>query len=192
MQHMRTIVLGIGLVVIGLTLYIIIKQTLQTGRLPMEPSQANANLRLASSAFADNQPIPDRYTCRGDNINPPLTITNVPTGSQSLVLIVHDPDAASGDWVHWLAWNLPPTLTDIGENGLPDGATQGTTSFGKTGYGGPCPPKGTGTHRYMFELYALDIPLQLSSNADRAQLLQAMQGHTLTQTTLTGTVAAEP
>jgi len=134
-------------------------------------------MKLTSSAFEHNQKIPSQYTCDGENINPPLTISDVPQNAKSLVLIMDDPDAPSGDWVHWTAWNIAPQTTEIAENSTPAGAVEGLTSFGKPGYGGPCPP--SGEHRYFFKIYALDINLDLTPKNDKRELLQAMEGHIL-------------
>lgn len=141
-------------------------------------------LQLASQAFAHNGMIPPEHTCDGTDRNPPLTIRNVPAKSRSLALIVDDPDAPSGTWVHWVVWNIGPGTTEIPANSVPGGALQGTNDFGKQSYGGPCPP--SGTHRYFFKLYALDIPLSLKSGATKAQLEEAMKGHILEKTELLG------
>jgi len=132
---------------------------------------------LESSAFANNQPIPERYTCDGANVNPPLTVLEPPTEAESLVLIVEDPDSPEEDWVHWLLWDMNPQVSEIQEDSLPDGATEGVTSFGTTDYGGPCP--GSGTHRYIWKLYALDTILGLSSDIKKDELIAAMDGHIL-------------
>jgi Raf kinase inhibitor-like YbhB/YbcL family protein len=137
----------------------------------MEP-QSNSQLRLTSPVFADNAAIPAKYTCRGQNISPPLVISGVPNSTKSLVLILHDPDAPSGDFVHWVVWNIPPGTTAIAEGALPSGAKLGMTSFGKTAYGGPCPP--SGMHHYIFELFALRSALDLPAGANRDELLKAM------------------
>ena len=141
-------------------------------------------LHLASRAFAHNGMIPPEYTCDGTDGNPPLTIRNAPAKSRSLALIVDDPDAPRGTWVHWVAWNIGPDTTEITANSVPGGALQGTNDFGKQGYGGPCPP--SGTHRYFFKLYALDIPLTLKTGATKVQLEGAMKGHILERTELLG------
>lgn len=138
--------------------------------------------------------IPRKYTCDGDDINPPLQISGVPANAKSLVLIVDDPDAPAGTWVHWIVWNIDSKTTAISENGLPKGVNledatlgpqEGTTDFGRPGWGGPCPP--SGTHRYFFKIYALDeaIP-DLDSKARKADLEAAMQGHILDQAELIG------
>jgi len=134
-----------------------------------------SNMKISSSAFENEGEIPSKYTCDGVNINPPLEIAQVPEGTKTLALIVDDPDAPVGLWVHWLVWNIQPDTTEIQENSIPNGSTQGTTSFGSVGYGGPCPP--SGTHRYQFKLFALDTKIDLESNADKAALESGMQGH---------------
>ncbi len=135
-------------------------------------------MRLNSSAFTTE--IPAVYTCDGKNVNPPLSISEVSREAKSLALIVDDPDAPSGDWVHWLVWNIDPAATEIAENSIP--GIQGTTDFGTAAWGGPCPP--SGTHRYYFKLYALNIRVNLPTTAKKADLESAMQGHILQQTEL--------
>jgi len=147
--------------------------------------------KLTSPAFKDSEPIPEQYTCRGDNVNPPLNITDVPSQAKSLALIMHDPDAVSGDFVHWLMWDIQPSTQSIGANSVPVGAVQGVTIFRSNIYGGPCPPAGTGTHRYIFELYALDSQIGLKSDTNREQLREAMKDHILEQATLTGLVTSK-
>lgn len=141
-------------------------------------------MQLKSPEFSDQQMIPIKYTCKGNNISPPLHITDVPEGTVSLTLILHDPDAPGGDFVHWLVWNIPPEVTEIAEGQVPTHASQGMTSFGKPTYGGPCPP--SGTHRYIFTLTALDSILDLPLATDRYKLLSAMKPHTIETATLTG------
>ena len=143
---------------------------------------APATLTLTSTAFADQAAMPVKYTCEGDNINPPLALGKVPPAAVTLVLIVEDPDATRGTWDHWVMWNLPPTTTEIKENSAP--GTVGRNSGGKNRYQGPCPP--TGTHRYIFRVYALNARLDLPETADKAQVLQAMAGKVLATGTLTG------
>lgn len=133
-----------------------------------------SNMKISSSAFENKGEIPAKYTCDGVNVNPPLLIEDVPEGTKSLALIVDDPDAPTGLWVHWLVWNIDPSTTQIQENSKP-GGTEGTTSFGSVGYGGPCPP--SGTHRYNFKLFALDTEIDLDSEGDKAALESRMEGH---------------
>lgn len=148
-------------------------------------SSATINpMQLTTSAWQQDGPIPARFTCDGENVSPPISIAEVPEGAQSLVLIVDDPDAPRGDWVHWTVWNMAPDTADIAEGAAPIGAAEGMTDFGEPGYGGPCPP--SGEHRYQFKLYALDIMLDLPTSAKKADIEQAMVGHMLGQATLVG------
>ena len=143
-------------------------------------------MQLTSTAFAPNGPIPSRHTCDGENDNPPLSILEVPPEARGLALIVHDPDAVSGDFAHWVAWNLPPDTHEIKSGLVPPNAIEGVNDFGKNGYGGPCPPEGTGIHRYRFVLFALDTALELPVSAGRDDLLKAMAGHELARAELVG------
>lgn len=145
------------------------------------------SLHLKSSAFKDSDLIPSKHTCDGENVNPLLEIQGTPEGTKSLALIVDDPDATGGvTWDHWLLWNIDPRTQYISEDTLPSGAVQGKNSFSKIKYGGPCPPKGTAPHRYMFKLYALDTILDLSEGEEKQALEEAMLGHILDETILTG------
>ena len=146
-------------------------------------------MKITSPLFEHNEAIPSKYTCDlsrqvGGNVNPPLKIEGVPEGAKSIVLIMDDPDATRGLWVHWVLWNLSPDTKEIPENSVPAGAVEGTTSFGKPGYGGPCPP--SGTHRYFFKLYALNGKLELPPSAGKAELEEAMAGQVLDQVELIG------
>jgi Raf kinase inhibitor-like YbhB/YbcL family protein len=144
-----------------------------------------ADFELTSSAFDQGQPIPRKYSCEGENASPPLSWTAPPEGTRSLAVILHDPDAPSGDFTHWLAWNI-----DGGARGLEEGVhppVEGANGFGENGYGGPCPPPGHGAHRYQHELFALDTELDLDEGASREQLEDAMDGHLLGGTELVGT-----
>lgn len=141
-------------------------------------------MRLSSKAFQNNQEIPIEYTCDGENTNPPLQFFDIPLAAQTLALIVDDPDAPRGDWVHWLIWNISPQTTEIANNSFPDEAVLGTTDFDKPGYGGPCPP--SGNHHYHFKLYALDQKIDLPSTARKRDLEQAMKGHILDTSQLIG------
>lgn len=142
-------------------------------------------LRISSPAFAHGEAIPARYTCDGQDTNPPLAVGDVPAGTRSLALIVDDPDAPMGTWVHWVMWNIPPESREIGENSVPAGAVQGVNSWKRNRYGGPCPP--SGTHRYFFRLYALDTALTLAPTIASAALERAMAGHILATGELMGT-----
>lgn len=146
-------------------------------------------IKLTSSAFEDGAMIPAKYTCDGQDISPPLQFDNIPQATRSIALISDDPDAPMGTWVHWVVFNIPPETRELSENfpsdeTLPDGTRQGLTDFGKTGYGGPCPP--SGTHRYFFKIYALDTIIDVVPIADKKKLLKAMEGHILGQGQLMG------
>lgn len=145
-------------------------------------------MHLKSSAFSTNDLIPAKYTCDGEDLSPALSWDAPPAGTQSFVLIVDDPDAPMGTFVHWVLYNLPPDLQHLPEqttaNNLPQGALQGKNDFKRMDYGGPCPP--SGTHRYFFKLYAIDQVLSLPAGATKAQVLQAIEGHVLASSELVG------
>lgn len=145
---------------------------------------ARENIQISSFAFSEGKLIPFRYTCDGQNINPPLSIMDVPVGTKSLVLVVDDPDVSWGVLSNWLVWNVDPSTTHIQENALPEGAVVGTNDFYSAGYNGPC--ASAGTHRYFFKVFALDTKLNLAPGSSRDQLMQAMQGHILDQSKLSG------
>lgn len=140
-------------------------------------------MKIWSSAFADKEAIPSRYTCDGDDINPPLQF-DVPSSAKSLALIVDDPDAPRGTWVHWVVWNIDPNTSEIKEDSVPKSSRQGINDFGNMSYGGPCPP--SGTHRYFFKLYALDVSLNIPSRSAKADLEKAMQGHIIERAEMIG------
>ncbi|NOZ93447.1 MAG: YbhB/YbcL family Raf kinase inhibitor-like protein [Acidobacteria bacterium] len=146
---------------------------------------AVTSFRISSPAFGEGQPIPADYTADGSDVNPPLEIRGVPAGARSLALIMDDPDAPRGTWVHWVVWNIPADTAMIPADSVPVGAVQGRNSWGRTAYGGPAPP--SGTHRYFFKLYALDTTLDLPPSTDKAGLLAAMKGHVLGEAQLMGT-----
>jgi len=140
-----------------------------------------AAFSIGSPQFAHEQSIPAKYTCQGEDINPPLTIEGLPEGAKSLVLIVDDPDAPGGTWDHWVIWNIAP-IENIQEDSAP--GEEGLNSWNRIGYGGPCPP--SGTHRYFFKLYALDRELDLPSSADKRTVEAAMEGHIISEAILIG------
>lgn len=148
--------------------------------------QQQGDLSLSSPVFSDGGPIPDRYTCDGEDIHPQLSIGGVPAGAETLVVIVDDPDAPSGTFTHWTVWGIAPDRTNIAAGA--DVGVDGTNGFGNVGYDGPCPPRG-GEHRYRFKLFALDSTLDIAAGADRATLEAAMEGHVIAATQLTGTYA---
>ena len=152
------------------------------------------SLTITSAAFAANAAIPSLYTCEGKDISPPLAWGGLPPGTRSLALIVDDPDAPDPaapkmTWVHWVLYNLPANADGlaeaIGPAALPPGTQEGVNDWGRTGYGGPCPP--IGRHRYFHKLYALDTMLPELRRANKADLEKAMQGHVLAQVALLGT-----
>jgi Raf kinase inhibitor-like YbhB/YbcL family protein len=189
---MRRLMKSLGCLVLSLVWVVI-----STGCGPSDQADSETEggsgmqIQLSSTAFKEGETIPVTYTCDGKNISPPLSWGNVPQDAQSLALIVDDPDAPAGTWVHWVVFNMPPTLSSLSEGASSPGSqdtfgTPGTSSFRKSGYGGPCPPKGK-PHRYFFKLYALDVKLELKSGASKADVEKAMQGHILAQGQLMGT-----
>ena len=142
-----------------------------------------AKMKITSSAFNEGGSIPSKFTCDGSDTSPPLQVTSVPPGAKSFVLIVDDPDAPGGLFTHWLVWNIAPQTNSIAEGTAPKGV-HGTNDFGKSGYGGPCPP--SGTHRYLFKIFALDRELDLRSGARRSQVDAAMKGHVVARGELIG------
>lgn len=145
-------------------------------------------MKLTSSAFEDNGTIPQKYTCEGEGINPPLEFTDIPKGARSLALIVEDPDAVSKKpWIHWVLFNISPNVLFIKEGSKPGNCQEGLNDNGENGYGAVCPPKGSGVHRYIFTLFALDEKLEdMPEFTDREMLLEAMHDHILEQSILTG------
>ena len=140
-------------------------------------------MQITSPAFGHNEEIPIEYTCDGPNISPELRIDGVPENTKSLVLINDDPDAPGGVWDHWIIFNMPPALSRVDKGKEPEGQA-GKNSWGRTGYGGPCPP--SGTHRYFFKLYALDTMLSLQEGSVKAQIEAAMEGHIIDSAELMG------
>ena len=136
------------------------------------------------SVFGNNDKIPVKYTCDGEDINPELEILDIPENTKSLALIMDDPDSPTGTWDHWVVFNIEVSLAKIGENSVPEGSVQGLNSWDKNEYGGPCP--GSGTHRYFFKIYALDVELDLDSNARKTDVERAMEGHILGKAELVG------
>jgi Raf kinase inhibitor-like YbhB/YbcL family protein len=150
------------------------------------------SLELSSDAFVNGQSIPAKYSCIGKNISPPLTWNEPPSGAQSFALIVDDPDAPMGTWIHWVLFNIPADTRTLredlpitGKNVDPNAIYVGKNSSGNTKYDGPCPP--SGTHRYYFKLYALDTTINLLPGATKDQVLKEMDGHILASGELMGT-----
>lgn len=161
----------------------------------LTPADPDADLNLRSSAFAEGDTIPQQYTCDGEDISPPLSWDEPPEGAESFVLIVDDPDAPVGTWVHWVVFNIPPDTRSLPEDvpaqeQLSDGAVHGNNSWNRLGYGGPCPPSGS-THSYVFKLYALDTTLDLEAGAKKNPVVSGMEGHVLAASELTGEYARQ-
>ncbi|MBU9888896.1 MAG: YbhB/YbcL family Raf kinase inhibitor-like protein [Candidatus Omnitrophica bacterium] len=170
---------GVGALVLGICLIATIAGA--------EEAMMKGTIRVSSPAFREGQSIPIEHTCDGADISPPLQWTGVPAGTKSLALIADDPDAPGGDWVHWVLYDLPPDTDHLSPEvpATPARGIQGRTDFGRTGYGGPCPPRGT--HRYFFKIYALDRMSGLGPGATKQVLLEAMRGHILAEGQLMGT-----
>jgi Raf kinase inhibitor-like YbhB/YbcL family protein len=154
-------------------------------------SQTVGNFKLISSAFEEGKTIPDKYTCDGANVSPPLSWSGFSEKTKSFAIIMDDPDAPMGIWVHWVIYNIPNNVTSLEEkkNASAIKAIDGTNSWDQTGYNGPCPPGGS--HHYLFKLYALDKILTQTKEMTKAELLDAMKGHILGETTLTGLFRVE-
>ncbi len=150
-------------------------------QLPFMPKQ---NMTIKSSAFSEGAMIPSRYTCDGQNVNPPLNFYAIPPFTKSLVLIVTDPDSSSGTFTHWILYNISPLENNTPENSLPKDSGTIPNDFGNPGYGGPCPL--IGIHHYVFTLYALDTYLNLPSDSKKADLENSIQNHILATAKLTG------
>ena len=148
-----------------------------------EEEPAKVEMTLTSPAFAEGEPIPLQFSCDGDDLSPELAWAGIPTGTASLVLIMDDPDAPVGTWDHWILFDIPADLTGLAQGGT--AGTDGNNSWNRTGYGGPCPP--SGTHRYFFKLYAVDIILDLAVGTTRGVLEAAIEGHILGYVELMGT-----
>ncbi|KXA99895.1 hypothetical protein AKJ42_02250 [candidate division MSBL1 archaeon SCGC-AAA261C02] len=152
-------------------------------------------MKLSSSAFENGKEIPSKYTCEGDDVSPPLSIEEVDPGTESLALVVDDPDAPGRVFDHWIIWNIPADADSIPEGVPPDeivesldGAIQGRNDFGAIGYRGPCPPGGP-AHRYRFKLYALDTTLDLKPGSSKEELEAAVEGHVIGEVGLAGKYA---
>ena len=160
------------------------------GNLPPEPAPAT-DFQVTIGAFEDGAPVPVRYSCEGENVSPEIAWSGVPVGTNSFAVVMDDPDAPRGVFVHWVLFDLPPDFQGLPENvpsaaQLEDGGIHGRNSAGNTGYTGPCPPPGY-AHHYRFTVYALDQMLGLDSSADKQALLDALAGHILAESLHTGT-----
>jgi Raf kinase inhibitor-like YbhB/YbcL family protein len=143
-------------------------------------------MKVTSTAFGEGEAIPTKYSCQGDEVNPPLEVSDVPDGAATLAVVMDDPDAPGGTYDHWLVWNIPGDRNHIPEHWkLEDGVMSGINGAGNRGYAGPCPP--AGVHHYIFKVYALDAALELPEETGKKELEEAMQGHILSQGELVGT-----
>ncbi len=175
-----------SLIIVGSFLFVAATQPC----LAQSGSKAGGTIQMTSKAFQKGGMIPKQYTCSGKNVSPPLAWSGVPKNAKSIALIMDDPDAPRGTYVHWVVYNMPPDRKGFLENvrpgkTIPGGGQQGVTTGRKNGYLGPCPP--SGTHRYFFKLYALDTMLKLKSGASKKDLLKAMDGHVVDLGELMGT-----
>ncbi len=141
-------------------------------------------MKISSPSFRENGMIPKHYTCEGEDTNPSIAIFAVPIETKSLAIVMHDHDAMTGDFVHWLMWNIDPEVGKISENMTPIGAQEGTNDFGEVGWAGPCPP--SGTHRYEFHIYALNTFIDLPSSATKNDLRDLMDGFIIDEASITG------
>lgn len=150
--------------------------------MPRADAKEDMPMKISSPHFSHNQMIPREFTCEGNDVNPELIIENIPPKTKTLALIVDDPDAPVGTWVHWVVFNIDPKTTTITKESIP--GLQGINDFGKLDYGGPCPP--SGTHRYFFKVYALDTTLAMQEGASKKDVENAMRGHILDEAELIG------
>jgi Raf kinase inhibitor-like YbhB/YbcL family protein len=146
---------------------------------------APATIEVTSTAFGDGDPIPEQYTCDGDEVSPPLAWSGVPADAAAVALVVDDPDAPSGTFTHWVVLDIPVATTSSAEGGVPEGGLQASTSAGSASYAGPCPP--SGTHHYRFTVVALDAETGLAEGAALDEALAAVDDHAIARGTLTGT-----
>ena len=174
------VVVIVTILVIGGGIYIL-QQPITPAITPEETRVLVNELKITSPAFENNTFIPKKYTCDGDNINPPLRIEALPDEAKSIVLIIDDPDAPIGTWNHWIVWNIPP-MEEIAENSVP--GVEGMNDFQRHSYGGPCPP--SGTHRYLFKVYALKEKLNLDTSSQKSHVEKAMEGKIVAKGELIG------
>jgi len=161
----------------------VVQTTTSTTAAATTTAAPDVTMEISSPAFEHQTLIPEKHSCDGDDVSPQLDIANLPEDTVSLVLIMDDPDAPVGTWDHWVAYDIAPT--DSVAEGDHEIGVGGTNSWGTTGYGGPCPP--SGTHRYIFKLYALDVELGLAEGATKDDVTAAMEGHVLADAALVGT-----
>lgn len=147
------------------------------------------SMTIASPSFENNSLIPQKYTCNGENVNPLLMFGSIPPEAKSIALVVTDPDAPGGTFTHWIVYNMPSTTTQIDENSTPTDSQEAQNSFGKKEYGGPCPP--SGTHHYIFTLYALNSMISIPDKASVADIERVIQNNSIEQASLTGLYAKQ-
>lgn len=146
----------------------------------------NSGMKLTSPAFINNAKIPVKYTCKGENVSPPLIIKDVPPNAKSLVLTVEDADSGSPAWVHWFVFNIPPRINTVPEGKIPENGLEGRANGGTRGYEGPCPVYFRGTHHYRFNLYALDMKLEAPPTTAKSDIAQVISDNTIAIARLTG------
>ncbi|HEY4512237.1 MAG TPA: YbhB/YbcL family Raf kinase inhibitor-like protein [Candidatus Paceibacterota bacterium] len=178
---MKGLFVVVFVIIVALAVFLLWRPN--TAMSPIITKDIRTMLTLTSPTFQNNEMMPSKYTCDGSDILPPLEISGVPEDTKTLAVIVDDPDAPNGDWVHWIKWNIPVDTTTILEGEEPVGISGKGTS-GNPSYMGPCPP--SGTHHYHFKLYALDTILDLKSGSSKADLEKAMKEHIIEQTELIG------
>jgi Raf kinase inhibitor-like YbhB/YbcL family protein len=179
-ERILTVIVIVTILFIGGCICMI-RQPIAPAITPEEMPVRLNELKITSPAFENNAFIPKKYTCDGDNINPPLKIEVLPDETKSIVLIVDDPDAPKGTWNHWIVWNIPP-IKEIAENTVP--GVEGMSDFQRQSYSGPCPP--SGTHRYFFKVYALKDKLDLDVSSQKSNLEKAMEGKIVAKGELIG------
>lgn len=188
MQNRLAVFVIVGVIVILAVVYFVLDLSKPKNQVTTSQIYKTTSMKITSTAFNESEPIPQKYACDGESVNPPLEISDVPAGAKSLALIMHDPDAPiSGGFTHWVMFNIPANVVSIAENSEPAGAEIGKNGAGKNSYTGPCPP--SGTHRYYFYLYALNGKLNLGPDTDKTALEKAMEGKILAQAELMGTYA---
>ena len=175
----RFLIFIVLIIAIGAALYYYLKHNPYFNNQPVSGNGTPTSMNISSSAFKNEQPIPSKYTCDGENISPPLTISNAPYGAKSLAIVMEDPDSPNKNFTHWVMFNIDPYLTNIPENFSSQNVTLGHNDFGNLGYGGPCPQ--SGMHMYKIEVYALNTILLLQKGASKQDLLNNMQGHIIEQ-----------
>lgn len=175
-------ILIVVVVVVGAGSIFSLKDEVDNSRNNMVKTQSS--MKITSTAFTQDEVIPSKYTCDGQNVNPPFLIEGVPKEAKELVFIFDDPDAPGGTWIHWIVWNISPETKEILENSVPVGAEEGMTSFGNMGYGGPCPH--SGTHRYSFRVYALDRALNLQKGTVADEIKRQVNSSTIDNAEIAG------